>query len=125
LQPGKADAGALFSNTVSTTAFGARGTQTLLSKITIGAAAAFMLTALMLSLPALRGANSVIDSTTSQPAPAPTATPAATNASPTPEASPTGSPAGTPSAAAKETPKTDAKATPAAKPADAKASPAK
>jgi preprotein translocase subunit SecG len=46
LQPGKADAGALFSNTVSSTAFGPRGTASLLAKITIGAAAAFMLIAL-------------------------------------------------------------------------------
>ena len=29
LQPGKADAGALFSNTISSTAFGPRGTTTL------------------------------------------------------------------------------------------------
>ena len=48
LQPGKADAGALFSSSVFSTAFGPRGTQTLLSKITIGAAAGFMLLALML-----------------------------------------------------------------------------
>ncbi len=37
LQPGKADAGALFSNTLSSTAFGPRGTASLLAKITIGA----------------------------------------------------------------------------------------
>ena len=43
LQPGKADAGALFTSSVSSTAFGPRGTQTLLAKITIGAAAAFTL----------------------------------------------------------------------------------
>ncbi len=51
LQPGKADAGALFSNTISSTAFGPRGTASLLAKITIGAAVAFMLIALMLGLP--------------------------------------------------------------------------
>jgi preprotein translocase subunit SecG len=50
LQPGKADAGALFTSSVSSTAFGPRGTQTILSKITIGAAIIFMLLALMLSM---------------------------------------------------------------------------
>ncbi|HZN01270.1 MAG TPA: preprotein translocase subunit SecG, partial [Pyrinomonadaceae bacterium] len=50
LQPGKADAGALFSSSVSSTAFGPRGTASLLAKITIGAAAAFMLIALTLGL---------------------------------------------------------------------------
>src|SRR5437016_14273863 len=62
LQPGKSDAGALFSSSVSSTAFGPRGTQTLLAKITIGAAAAFMLIALTLSLPAISGTSSVLQS---------------------------------------------------------------
>ena len=62
LQPGKADAGALFSSSVSSTAFGPRGTQTLLSKITIGAAAAFMLLGLCLSLPFVNGTTSVLQS---------------------------------------------------------------
>jgi preprotein translocase subunit SecG len=74
LQPGKADAGALFSSSVSSTAFGPRGTQTLLAKITIGAAAAFMLTALILSLPAISGTSSVLQSGVSD-APQPVATP--------------------------------------------------
>jgi protein translocase SecG subunit len=60
LQPGKADAGALFSNTLSSTAFGPRGTASLLAKITIGAAAAFMLIALMLGLPVFTGSRSVL-----------------------------------------------------------------
>src|SRR5689334_21803990 len=60
LQPGKADAGALFSSSVSSTAFGPRGTQTLLSKLTIGAEAAFMLIALCLSLPFINGTSSVL-----------------------------------------------------------------
>ncbi|MFL6209131.1 MAG: preprotein translocase subunit SecG [Pyrinomonadaceae bacterium] len=76
LQPGKADAGALFTSSVSSTAFGPRGTQTLLAKITIGAAILFMLTALMLSLPALTGSRSVLQSTTAEPTPTPA--PAAT-----------------------------------------------
>jgi preprotein translocase subunit SecG len=76
LQPGKADAGALFTSSVSSTAFGPRGTQTLLAKITIGAAVLFMLTALMLSLPAMTGSRSVLQSTTAEPTPTPA--PAAT-----------------------------------------------
>jgi preprotein translocase subunit SecG len=94
LQPGKSDAGALFSSSVSSTAFGPRGTQTLLSKITIGAAVAFMLIALILSLPAITGTRSVLQSGVPEqsqlPTPAPTvqSTPA-TAASPTATAAPT------------------------------------
>ncbi|HMG73347.1 MAG TPA: preprotein translocase subunit SecG [Pyrinomonadaceae bacterium] len=82
LQPGKADAGALFSSSVSSTAFGPRGTQTLLSKITIGAAAGFMLFALILSLPAITGTSSVLQSGIPEQAPVATPTPAATPAVP-------------------------------------------
>jgi preprotein translocase subunit SecG len=89
LQPGKADAGALFSSSVSSTAFGPRGTQTLLSKITIGAAAAFMLLALSLSLPFITGTSSVLQSSApEQPVANPTATPTPTPA-PAPVAVPT------------------------------------
>ena len=84
LQPGKADAGALFTTSVSSTAFGPRGTQTLLAKITIAAAALFMLTALLLALPAVTGSRSVLQSTQAEPTPTPaptaTATPQATAA---------------------------------------------
>ena len=79
LQPGKADAGALFTSSVSSTAFGPRGTQSVLAKITIGAAVAFMLIALMLSLPAIYAPRSVLQSVpeTEQPAPvAPAESPA-------------------------------------------------
>ena len=87
LQPGKADAGALFSNTLSSTAFGPRGTASLLAKITIGAGAAFMLIALTLGLPILTGSRSVLQSEsvpTATPTPAPTqqASPATPAASP-------------------------------------------
>ncbi|HEU4509375.1 MAG TPA: preprotein translocase subunit SecG [Pyrinomonadaceae bacterium] len=89
LQPGKADAGALFSNTLSSTAFGPRGTASLLAKITIGAAAAFMLIALMLGSGVLSGSRSVLQSSpesapasTPTPAPAQEASPAAPAASP-------------------------------------------
>jgi preprotein translocase subunit SecG len=80
LQPGKADAGALFTSSVSSTAFGPRGTQTLLAKITIGAAAAFMLIALSLSLPAVTGTSSVLQSGVSD-VPVATPTPQPTTAS--------------------------------------------
>ena len=104
LQPGKADAGALFSSSVSSTAFGPRGTQSILSKITIGACAAFMLLALMLSLPAITGQRSVLqsaepESETPVTQPSPTATQA-----PSPAASPATSPAATSPASAAPSP---------------------
>ena len=68
LQPGKADAGALFTSSISSTAFGARGTQTILSKITIGAAAVFFIAALLLSLPVITGNVSVLQTTSETPA---------------------------------------------------------
>ena len=100
LQPGKSGAGDLFSSSVSSTAFGPRGTASILSKITIGAAAAFMLIALMLSLPAVTGSHSVLQSTapeataTPTPAPSPVATAApatspANSTAPVQAASPT------------------------------------
>ena len=90
LQPGKSGAGDLFSSSVSSTAFGPRGTASILSKITIGAAAGFMLFALMLSLPGVTGSHSVLQSTAPEatPTPAPVASPAATTA---PVASPAAS----------------------------------
>ena len=91
LQPGKSGAGDLFASTVSSTAFGPRGTQTLLAKITIGAAISFMLIALMLALPAVTGVRSVLQSapaSETQPTPTPTAAPVAI---PSPAASPAAS----------------------------------
>jgi preprotein translocase subunit SecG len=81
LQPGKADAGALFTSNISSTAFGPRGTQSVLAKITIGAAITFMLVAFLLSQPAITGNRSVLD-TTAAPAesPAPATSPAASPA---------------------------------------------
>ncbi len=60
LQPGKTDAGALFTSNISSTAFQPRGSQTILSKITIAAATTFMLSALLLAMPALNGNTSVL-----------------------------------------------------------------
>jgi protein translocase SecG subunit len=61
LQPGKADAGALFTSNVSSTAFGPRGTQTILSKITIGAAIVFFLSALFIAMPAFNESGSLLN----------------------------------------------------------------
>lgn len=87
LQPGKADAGALFTSSVSSTAFGPRGTQTILAKITIVAAALFMLVALTLSLPIVTGSRSVVsdaEETPAQPAASPVAPVPDNAASPAP-----------------------------------------
>jgi preprotein translocase subunit SecG len=116
LQPGKADAGALFSSGISSTAFGPRGTQSILAKITIGAAAAFMLFALTLGLPIVTGSRSVLQSE-EEPAPVASPSPAATQQAPAaiPEASAqpaanTSAPAASPatSPAAKSSPATNA-----------------
>jgi preprotein translocase subunit SecG len=84
LQPGKADAGALFTSSISSTAFGPRGTQTILAKITIGAAITFFLVALLLSMGVGGGQSSLMEGRTSKPAatPAPAASPAASPAAP-------------------------------------------
>jgi preprotein translocase subunit SecG len=85
LQPGKADAGALFTSSVSSTAFGPRGTQTILAKITIGAAAAFMLVALLLGM-GVGSQRSLMEGAKAKPTPAATpaqqTAPAQTTASP-------------------------------------------
>ncbi|HVF46276.1 MAG TPA: preprotein translocase subunit SecG [Pyrinomonadaceae bacterium] len=79
LQPGKTDAGALFTSNVSSTAFSPRGTATVLSKITIAAAAVFMLSALFLAMPALTGNVSVLSSNPDAPVETPAEAPAATD----------------------------------------------
>jgi preprotein translocase subunit SecG len=75
LQPGKADAGALFTSSISSTAFGPRGTQTILAKITIGAAATFMIVALILGFGVGGGQRSLMEGGAS-PRPTPATTPA-------------------------------------------------
>jgi len=79
LQPGKADAGALFTSSISSTAFGPRGTQTILAKITIGAAATFMLVALLLGM-GVGSQRSLMEGTKAAPTPA--ASPAQQSAPP-------------------------------------------
>ena len=124
LQPGKADAGSLFTSSISSTAFGPRGTQTILAKITIGAAATFFIVALLLGFGVGGGGRSLMEGgLTAQPTPAPAAGPAtptegvqgeATTTVPAPAAQPEGgAPATTPAPAASATPA----ASPAASPA--------
>ena len=101
LQPGKSGAGDLFSSSVSSTAFGPRGTASILSKITIGAAAGFMLLALMLSLPGVTGSHSVLQTTAPEatPTPASVPSPAASTAPVTlPVTAPVTAPAASPAA---------------------------
>lgn len=64
LQPGKTDAGALFTSNISNAAFAPRGTATVLAKITIASAAAFMILALFISMPVFQGGVSVLDTST-------------------------------------------------------------
>ncbi|MEZ5346090.1 MAG: preprotein translocase subunit SecG [Pyrinomonadaceae bacterium] len=71
LQPGKTDAGALFTSGVSSAALNPRGTASVLSKLTIAAAAVFMLSALFLSLPAFTGDVSVLDTQSEKKSAAP------------------------------------------------------
>ena len=95
LQPGKSGAGDLFTSSVSSTAFGPRGTQTVLAKITVGAAAVFLFGALLLGIGLGSGSRSVMeDATNPQPAASPAAqtTPAADASQPA--ASPQEAPAG-------------------------------
>jgi preprotein translocase subunit SecG len=121
LQPGKADAGSLFTSSISSTAFGPRGTQTILAKITIVAAATFFIVALLLGLGVGgRGRSLMEGGITPQATPAPAASPAtpaegtqgeATTTVPAPA---TTQPEG---GAAATTPAPAAAATPAASPA--------
>ncbi|HXM35857.1 MAG TPA: preprotein translocase subunit SecG [Pyrinomonadaceae bacterium] len=107
LQPGKSDAGALFTSSVSSTAFGPRGTQSIMARITIGAAISFLLLALALSQPALTGSHSVLQSE-SVPAASPQPSPSASTA---------------PANAASPSPAADAQTKPAAQTASPAASP--
>jgi preprotein translocase subunit SecG len=60
LQPGKTDAGALFTSNISNAAFGPRGTASVLAKMTIAAAALFFISALLISMPAVTGGSSIL-----------------------------------------------------------------
>ncbi|MFL6336263.1 MAG: preprotein translocase subunit SecG [Pyrinomonadaceae bacterium] len=105
LQPGKADAGSLFTSSISSAAFGPRGTQTILAKITIGAAATFFIVALLLGFGVGGGQHSLMEGGVT-----PQATPAASPAAPAEGAAPAASPAASPAegAGAAATPATTA-----------------
>ncbi|HEX8502754.1 MAG TPA: preprotein translocase subunit SecG [Pyrinomonadaceae bacterium] len=121
LQPGKADAGSLFTSSISSTAFGPRGTQTILAKITIAAAATFFVVALLLGL-GVGGQRSLMEGGVKpQATPAPAASPAAPAQGEATPAAPAqtegGAPAASPAAAAASPAAPAASATPAASPA--------
>ncbi|MBX7060572.1 MAG: preprotein translocase subunit SecG [Pyrinomonadaceae bacterium] len=86
LQPGKTDAGALFTSNISSSALTPRGTTTILSKITIVAAVVFMISALLISMPAFNGNVSVLSANPETPAEAPASTAANSNANEEPAA---------------------------------------
>jgi preprotein translocase subunit SecG len=73
LQPGKSDAAAVFGGGANTSAFGPRGTATVLAKVTIGAAIVFFFLAFLFSIPGVFESGSVAPSeaepATSAPAP--------------------------------------------------------
>src|SRR5581483_3680736 len=75
LQPGKADAGGgLAFGAANTAAFGPRGTQTVLAKITITAAIVFFLIAFIFSIPGIFERRSIgegVNQSEQAPAPAP------------------------------------------------------
>ncbi|MBX3282261.1 MAG: preprotein translocase subunit SecG [Acidobacteria bacterium] len=86
LQPGKTDAGALFTSNISSSALTPRGTTTILSKITIVAAVVFMISALLISMPAFNGNVSVLSANPATPAETPASTAANSNANSVPAA---------------------------------------
>jgi len=119
LQPGKSDAAAVFGGGVNSAAFGPRGTQTVLAKVTITAAIMFFLIAFLFSIPGLfekRSLGEGVGPAESAPAPVVPVTP--TDQVPiSPEgAQPAGQPAAAPVTAPDQ--KTDKKDT--SKPAAAK-----
>jgi preprotein translocase subunit SecG len=130
LQPSKSDASTVFGGGAGSAAFGPRGTQTVLAKITIGAAIAFFLIAFLFSIPGLFDKKSIGEGVGGQEAPpvqslpaqtpdqAPPGTPPAVTPPATNGAQPAVTP--TPAPATGQGAKQDAAKKPeAAKPADA------
>lgn len=98
LQPGKSDASQVFGGGVNSAAFGPRGTQTVLAKITITAAICFFMIAFLFSIPGLfdrRSLGQGVGPAESAPAPIVPATPA--DQTPPLDAQPSSQPATTPS----------------------------
>jgi preprotein translocase subunit SecG len=75
LQPGKSDQAQIFGGGANSTAFGPRGTQTVLAKITIGAAIIFFLSAFLFSIPGLFDQRSIGETVPAESAPTPPVTP--------------------------------------------------
>jgi protein translocase SecG subunit len=102
LQPGKSDASAVFGGGVNSAAFGPRGTQTVLAKITITAAISFFLIAFLFSIPGLfdkRSLGEGVGPPESVPAtPAVPAAPVEVPVGPSSEAPPASQPAAVPPA---------------------------
>lgn len=97
LQPGKSDASAVFGGGVNSAAFGPRGTQTVLAKITITAAISFFLIAFLFSIPGLFEKRSLGEEVgPAESAPVVPAAPAETPAEPSSAAPPATQPAITP-----------------------------
>lgn len=123
LQPSKSDASTVFGGGAGSAAFGPRGTQTVLAKITIGAAIAFFLIAFLFSIPGLFEKKSIGEGVGSEEAPPAQSLPAQTpdQAPPvTPPATDGAQPAVIPAPATDQGAKKDAAKKPeAAKPADA------
>ena len=89
LQPGKADASGMFGGGANSTAFGPRGTQTVLAKITISAAISFFLIAFLFSIPGLFEKRSLGEGVgPAEPAPAALPAPADQTGSPAPSGVP-------------------------------------
>jgi preprotein translocase subunit SecG len=101
LQPGKGDQAAVFGGGANSAAFGPRGTQTVLAKVTITAAIVFFLIAFLFSIPGLFEERSVGEGVTAeepapvQPAPVQPAPiqPAPEQPAPAPAAQPAAAPA--------------------------------
>jgi preprotein translocase subunit SecG len=100
LQPGKSDAAAVFGGGANSSAFGPRGTATVLAKVTIGAAIIFFLIAFVFSIPNLFTRGSIGEGVgPAQTAPAAPAVPPAGSEQPAPAVT-SESPAPAPSPAA-------------------------
>lgn len=117
LQSGKGgDVASAFGGAGSQTAFGPRGAQKPLEKATIVAAIAFMLLALVFSLPGVTGGRSVVGDPVEASAPSPSPVASAPAVATSPDAS--GSPAASPAASVAASPaqKEEPKASPSAAP---------
>ena len=124
LQPGKSDASAVFGGGVNSAAFGPRGTQTVLAKITITAAIAFFLIAFLFSIPGLfdkRSLGEGVGPAEQAPVvPAPVETPAGPSSAVPPETQPAAAPAAKPEDQGANKPAKPAASKDAAKPATGK-----